>query len=180
MFLKNKYNISKTYKSFVGYFRIYRSQIKFELLRYERSTLIITEDELDEYAECKLLQELDDNFFSILSFGEKTAIEVLTHNRYNLNPLCERLLQDAYEKWINIFFNENIIKHYHKLDSRKIGMKMKIIRENNEMSKTELAERLKVSRKTIILIEKGNRLPSLEYTYNFCKIFDISIEKLIK
>ena len=62
----------------------------------------------------------------------------------------------------------------------KIGMKMKIIRENNEMSKTELAERLKVSRKTIILIEKGNRLPSLEYTYNFCKIFDISIEKLIK
>ena len=48
------------------------------------------------------------------------------------------------------------------------------------MSKTELAERLKVSRKTIILIEKGNRLPSLEYTYNFCKIFDISIEKLIK
>lgn len=69
MYLKNKYNIFKTYKSFVGYFRIYRSQIKFELLRYERSTLIITEDELDEYAECKLLQELDDNFFSILSFG---------------------------------------------------------------------------------------------------------------
>lgn len=48
------------------------------------------------------------------------------------------------------------------------------------MSKSELAERLKVNRRTVKLLEEGNRLPSLEYTYNFCKIFDISIEKLIK
>ena len=56
---------------------------------------------------------------------------------------------------------------------------MKLIREANEMSKTELALRLNVNRKTIALLEEGERLPSLEYIYNFCKIFDYSIEKML-
>ena len=56
---------------------------------------------------------------------------------------------------------------------------MKLIREVNEMSKTELALRLNVNRKTIALLEEGERLPSLEYIYNFCKIFDYSIEKML-
>ena len=56
---------------------------------------------------------------------------------------------------------------------------MKLIREANDMNKTELALRLNVNRKTITLLEDGERLPSLEYIYNFCKIFDYSIEKML-
>lgn len=56
---------------------------------------------------------------------------------------------------------------------------MKIIREANDMSKTKLALRLNVNRKTIALLEAGERLPSLEFIYNFCKIFDYSIEKML-
>ena len=81
-------------------------------------------------------------------------------------------------KGANIFFND-YVDHYHKLNSRKIGLKMKLVREANDMSKTELAIRLKVNRKTVILLEKGDRLPSLEYIYNFCKIFNISIELML-
>ena len=64
-----------------------------------------------------------------MSIGEKAAIEVLSNRQNNFNPLCERLLQDAFDKWISIFFDDNVIEYYHKLDSLKIGMKMKIIRE---------------------------------------------------
>ena len=41
----------------------------------------------------------------------------------------------------NIFFND-YVDHYHKLNSRKIGLKMKLVRETNDMSKTELSMRL--------------------------------------
>lgn len=47
------------------------------------------------------------------------------------------------------------------------------------MRKNEEAVRLKNNRKTITLLEKGDRLSSLEYIYNFCKRFDVSIEKLL-
>lgn len=49
---------------------------------------------------------------------------------------------------------------------------------NNEMTQKELAERVKVSRQTIIAIEKGNYSPSLELAFKIAKIFDTSIEDL--
>lgn len=79
---------------------------------------------------------------------------------------------------MNIFFSD-YVEHYQKLNSHKIGLKMKLIREANDMNKTELALRLNVNRKTITLLEDGERLPSLEYIYNFCKMFDYSIEKIL-
>ena len=178
MYLKHKYNISNTYKSFVRYFQIYRRTIKFELCKYETHKLIFSDEDIEDYVEYKLLKDLDDQLFSILNIGEKMAVEVLEKRNKELNPLCEKLVYDVYEKWTKIFFNENV-KHYHKLNPCKIGLKMKLIREANEISKTELALRLNVNRKTIALLEDGERLPSLEYIYNFCKIFDYSIEKML-
>lgn len=89
-----------------------------------------------------------------------------------------KLIKDVYEKWLNIFFSD-YIEHYQKLNSHKIGLKMKLIREANDMNKTELALRLNVNRKTMTLLEDGERLPSLEYIYNFCKMFYYSIEKIL-
>ena len=102
------------------------------------------------------------------------AIEVLEKRNKEFNPLCEKLIKDVYEKWLNIFFSD-YVEHYHKLNSHKIGLKMKLIREANDMNKTELALRLNVNRKTIALLEDGERLPSLEYIYNFCKIFFVVV-----
>ena len=150
----------------------------FELYKYETHKLIFSDEDIEDYTEYKMLKNLDEQLFSILSVGEKNAIEVLEKGKENINYLCEKLVHDVYEKWKKIFFNENV-EHYHKLNPCKIGLKMKLIREANEMSKTELALRLNVNRKTIALLEDGDRLPSLEYIYNFCKIFDYSIEKML-
>ena len=79
---------------------------------------------------------------------------------------------------VEYIFNDDV-DLYHKLNSRKIGLKMKLVREANDMSKTELALRLNVNRKTTALLEAGERLPSLEFIYNFCKIIDYSIEKML-
>ena len=65
-------------------------------------------------------------------------------------------------KGSNIFFND-YVDHYHKLNSRKIGLKMKLVRETNDMSKTELSMRLNFNWKTIALLEDGERLLPLEY-----------------
>ena len=81
-------------------------------------------------------------------------------------------------KGANIFFND-YVDHYHKLNSRKIGLKMKLVREANDMSITELDMRLNFNWKTFALLEDGERLSSLEYIYNFCKIFDYSFEKML-
>lgn len=65
-------------------------------------------------------------------------------------------------KGANIFFND-YVDHYHKLNSRKIGLKMKLVREANDMSKTELDMRLNFNWKMIALLEDGERLPSITY-----------------
>ena len=178
MYLKNKYNIANTYKSFVRYIKIYRKYILVDLYKYETNGAFYTEKEIDDYVELKLLKKLDDELFSILSVGEKIALEVLEKRNDGYNHLCDILIKNVYEKWQNIFFKDES-KYYKKLSPMKIGLKMKLIREANDVSKTELAIRLKVNRKTVILLEKGDRLPSLEYIYNFCKMFDVSIELML-
>ncbi len=90
----------------------------------------------------------------------------------------ESLIKDVYEKWQNIFFKDESM-HYKKLSPMKIGLKMKLIREANDVSKTELAIRLKVNRKTVILLEKGYRLPSLEYKFIERYISEDLWEKLL-
>ena len=51
MYLKHKYNISNTYKSFVRYFQIYRKTIKFELYKYESHKMIFSEEDVEDYVE---------------------------------------------------------------------------------------------------------------------------------
>ena len=105
----------------------------------------MSDEDIEDYTEYRMLKDLDEQLFSILSVGEKNAIEVLEKGKENINSLCEKLVNDVYEKWKKIFFNENV-EHYHKLNPCKIGLKMKLIREANEMSKTELALRLNINR----------------------------------
>ena len=106
MYLKNKYNIANTYKSFTRYIRIYRKYIIVELYKYETKSTFYTEKEIDDYVELRLLKKLDDELFSILSVGEKVALEVLEKRNDEYNPLCDILIKDIYEKWKNIFFKD--------------------------------------------------------------------------
>ena len=47
-----------------------------------------------------------------------------------------------------------------------------------EMTQQELADRVRVSRQTIVAIEKGNYSPSLELAFRFSHIFKTPLEEI--
>lgn len=55
-----------------------------------------------------------------------------------------------------------------------IGTKIKELRQKNDMTQTELAARLGVTRAIISAYEKGNRHPSFHVVQELSKIFDVS------
>jgi len=57
---------------------------------------------------------------------------------------------------------------------------IKILRAGKGMTQEELAEKAKVTRQTIIAIEKGKYVPSLELAFKICKVFDKKIEEIFK
>ena len=56
--------------------------------------------------------------------------------------------------------------------------KLKEYRENARLSQERMAEMVTVSRKTIISIEKGRYVPSLELALKFAKLFDCRVEDM--
>jgi putative transcriptional regulator len=56
--------------------------------------------------------------------------------------------------------------------------KLKEFREKNEMTQEKLAERGGVTRQTIISIESGKYVPSLELALRFAKVFNCKVEEM--
>jgi len=52
--------------------------------------------------------------------------------------------------------------------------------ENSEMTQQQLAERVGVTRQTIIAIEAGKYSPSLTLAFKVARTFDISIEQVFQ
>ena len=49
---------------------------------------------------------------------------------------------------------------------------------NNEMTQQQLADKVGVTRQTIVAIEKGNYSPSLELAFRIASAFDTTIEEV--
>ncbi|CAD7771304.1 helix-turn-helix protein [Candidatus Methanoperedenaceae archaeon GB50] len=58
--------------------------------------------------------------------------------------------------------------------------KLKEFRENNEMTQEKLADRVGVTRQTIISIENGKYIPSLPLALKFAKVFKCKVEDLFE
>lgn len=56
--------------------------------------------------------------------------------------------------------------------------KLKEMREKKGITQEKLAEKAEVSRQTIISIESGKYVPSLELALKFAKIFNCKVEDL--
>lgn len=56
--------------------------------------------------------------------------------------------------------------------------KLKLYREKKELSQERLAELSSVTRQTIISIEGGKYVPSLELSLKFAKIFKCKVEDM--
>lgn len=80
------------------YIKIYRKYILVDLYKYENKGAFYTEKEIDDYVELKLIKKLDDELFSILSVGEKIALEVLEKRNDGYNHLCDILIKAVCEK----------------------------------------------------------------------------------
>lgn len=59
-----------------------------------------------------------------------------------------------------------------------IKNKIKALREAKGITQEDLANTLKVSRQTIIAMEKGNYEPSLGLALKVAKFFDLTVEKI--
>jgi len=55
---------------------------------------------------------------------------------------------------------------------------IRLLRAEKNMTQEELAERVGVTRQTIIAIEKSKYVPSLELAFKLCKVFNKKIEEV--
>lgn len=59
-----------------------------------------------------------------------------------------------------------------------IKNKIKVYRAMNDMTQEKLAEKVEVTRQTIIAIEKGKYVPSLTLAYKIAQEFGVGVEKV--
>ncbi len=52
--------------------------------------------------------------------------------------------------------------------------------EHGEMTQAELAQRIGVTRQTIIAIEQGRYSPSLEMAFQFANAFDVTLDEVFR
>ena len=65
------------------------------------------------------------------------------------------------------------------MDTKKIGMFLKELRKQNNMTQEQLGERLGVTNKTISRWETGNYMPPIECLKRLSDIYIISINEII-
>lgn len=58
--------------------------------------------------------------------------------------------------------------------------KIKIFRATHNMTQEELADKVGVTRQTIIAIEKNKYVPSLELAFKIAEVFNETIEKIFQ
>ncbi len=60
----------------------------------------------------------------------------------------------------------------------KMMNRIKVYRAMHDMTQEELAEKIRVTRKTINSIERGKYNPSIEVAFKIAKIFRVPVEKI--
>ncbi|AZN38342.1 helix-turn-helix transcriptional regulator [Paenibacillus albus] len=60
-----------------------------------------------------------------------------------------------------------------------VGNHIRKLRFNhNEMTQQQLADKVGVTRQTIVALEKGNYSPSLELAFRFAQVFELPLEEI--
>ena len=62
--------------------------------------------------------------------------------------------------------------------AEQVTTTLKEIRMNADVTQEELAEKVGVSRQTIISIEKGNYLPSIALSLKLARYFNVTVEDI--
>lgn len=158
--LKNDYRFFRKY--LVYYLPTYKNEIERPCLHT-----------FDEYFFCLKIIELDKEFRNTLSKDEAVALKEWSHST---NKSMSFIIKNAFEKWKRIFFKEKLMTD---LDSFQVGLVLMALRKQNNKTISDLANAFNVSRKTIYLVENGDRLPSLNLVYKYSNLFHISIDEIV-
>ncbi|GEM_PF-1439850 len=173
VFGKTRQGFNRYLKNYRSYFDITRNNYKYS---YD-----LRNDSLDEVISIQKYALLNKHFESLLTKTELAVVNYISYNARDkkLPDNKEKYISSAYEKWLMIFFyNENAL--FGEINPILLGRGMEYIRLKAHVSKTQLASMIGVDRTTVIALEKGKRLPSLEYIYKFSKIFNFPIDYLIE
>ena len=135
---------------------------------------------LEEYITYQKLAVLDKQFWDFLSAEETELCKTTIRKRHDeLSKLEKQKLLRVFEKWRGVFFSEPYHYLFSELNPISLGIVLKAIRTRGLISQVELAEMIGVNRKTVILIEEGQRFPSLLYMFKFSKIMKLTIDEII-
>ena len=151
----------------------YYSKLVYDYINREEKRIY----SIDTYISYLKIAKLDGFFNDLLTVEEMHSLYVWTREKpesYEMPLLVER----AYQKWQEIFFYKEFDYLFKELNPIGLGIVLRAIRECNGINKTDLARMIGVNRKTVLLIENGERLPSLEYIYKFSKIFQMKIDDI--
>ena len=177
MLKKLGFRISKSVCGFKRYIRWQRQTVIFEYEQLDNSTYYLRIDEIERYMSLRRVLVYDNRFFSCLDSLEKDMLTTMIKQE-KMSNFGNWLFNKIYTKWISVFFGgQPIIK---ELDKSELAIVLRKIRESKCLSVAQLAREMDVNRKTIFLVEKGQRFPSLVYIYNFSKICQIEIDKIIE
>lgn len=176
MNLRRNYSFIKSIRGFKIYIKYNVSEARRFVASCDSSPLFFDRN-IEEYLDALEVIEVDDNFNSLLSEQEKKVLSYYRyHNPDEIKPKnYEKHFMNSYDKWLKVLPKKEI-----KISAFKLGKAMRIIRIKNNISITSLSILMNVDRNTVSQYEKGERLPSLEYYYNFCLRFDLSLDKLLK
>lgn len=153
---------------------IYYSKLVYDYINREEKRIY----SIDTYISYLKIAKLDGFFNDLLTVEELHALYDWTHEKqenYKLPLLVER----AYEKWQEVFFKKEFDYLFEELNPHGLGIVLRAIRECNGVSKTDLASMIGANRKTVLLVENGDRLPSLIYIYKFLKIFNTTLDSVL-
>lgn len=176
MWKRQHYTLYKTENGFLRYLKQQRTEILSRFNSFE-SRDIKYEYQLEEYMELRELALLDNEFFSLLEFGEKIVIDVVVEGK-PLTEFGKKLFYQAQGKWIKTFFKEEL--PFKEIDPVALGIVLKKLREQHDYSKVKLASIIKFDRSYIGRVESGKMLPSFLYVYRFSKIIEITIDHILE
>lgn len=171
---------SETHSNFIRYNRKNIVSAAF-YSTYKKYYGEITFEEVERQACCIKLLELDKAYLKLLNEKELEIVNYLRrHQKGEKEWLFDRIIfNSAFMKWCD-FYNKKQSVLFGGISSKALGKVMETIRVNYGFTQTSLADSFGVNRKTVQRIEKGEVMPSLEYTLRFAKFFNVTIDGLIK
>jgi len=140
-----------------------------------------SEERVARYVQAVHYKQLYDVFIASLTDEEEQCVNYI---RYH-DPITKRpenfyiCIDNAYLKWKRIFFT-GAFKQFKNIDSKLLGIAMRTIRKSYKKSITTTAEILGTDRVTLSHYEHGRRIPSLNFMSQFCMLFNISLDTLMK